>query len=240
LPDAIFRAVLNRSVVLQLTDGQELAVRILDVRPEELIISLSSSGQVRTLPRAYVTTARLPSATPVIALAPDCPEPRLPAAPLRKRYLAVNLSLVPGFDLDLDAGLFHGFSNLGILMLAATNSEIVPLSFGVGISIPVARNLPALMLDVFAHLNIISDVNGDYPQDTGLGMGNWVGFGAGLGLHYTWINGLTMGFTVPILGYSVQFGQIPWPVSINIGTGVINYFLTSAEALPLFYIGYRF
>lgn len=59
LPDAIFRSVADRPVVLQFTDGRELAVRILAIEPETLVVSLSASGQVRTLTRATVTTVRL-------------------------------------------------------------------------------------------------------------------------------------------------------------------------------------
>jgi hypothetical protein len=211
-------------------------VRILSIESEVLIISLSASGQVRTLPRAIVTSVRLLPEIPVVAMAADA-APQVPTAPPRRRHVALDLGIAPGFDLDVEAGLFHGFANLGVVLPLASNGQIVPVSFGLGIGIPLSRRLPTLKLDVFAHVDVVWDVQGNNDYS---GSGNSVGFGAGLGLHYTWNNGLTLGFTIPILGYSVQFGQTPWPGSTDTGTAVANYFLLSSEALPLAYIGYRF
>jgi hypothetical protein len=239
LPDDAFRSMGARPVVLKLTDGRELAVRILAVKPELLVISLSSNGQIRTLLRQSVASVRLLASTPALALLPDCSLSRPPAPPPRQRHFAVNLSLAPGFNLDADAGLFHGFANVGFVLLAATKLAIVPFSLGLGVDLPLAHNLPALRLDIFAHMNIIWDI---YPENSDFGppmMGSWMGFGAGLGLHYTWNNGLTLGFTVPLLGYAFQFGQAAEPFNYDLGSGVLNYFLTSLEALPLFYLGYR-
>jgi hypothetical protein len=238
LPDDVFHAVADRLVVLQMIDGRELAVRILAVQPAQLVVSLSAGGQTWTVPRASVASVRLPSATPVLALLPDCPEPQLPELPRRKRHLAVNHSLAPGFNVDLDAGMFHGFANIGLFVAAVTDLAVVPVSLGLGVNIPILRKMPALRLDIFAHADVIWD---QYASTLGYpGYGNFVGIGVGMGIHYTWNNGLTMGFTSPVVGYAFQFGPTQGMANYGIGLGVQNYYWTAAAALPLYYIGYRF
>ena len=124
-----------------------------------------------TMPRASVVRVRLLAAAPLPAPAVDHEEPELPAKPERNRYLAVNLSVAPGFDLDLDAGLFHGFANLGIILPLATNGNIVPFSLGLGIGIPVSRSAPRLKLDLFAHVNIVGNASANtaYSSSSSLG-----------------------------------------------------------------------
>lgn len=238
LPDTIFRSVADRPVMVQLTDGRELAVRILAIEPKTLVVSLSASGQVRTLPRATVTTVRL--LAPALVNLDQTQEVRCPPVPpLRKRHMALNLSIAPGVDLDLDAGLFHGFANTGIVLALGTEGAIVPFSLGLGVGIPWSHSLPALKIDVFAHLSVVWDVFGNY-SDFGPGRGNSAGFGVGFGIHYTWSNGFTLGITVPLVGYSVILGDTSLSGRLDVTEAIGYYFLTSSESLPLGYLGYRF
>lgn len=153
--------------------------------------------------------------------------------------MALNLSVAPGMDLDLDVGLFHGFANTGIVLALATNGAIVPFSLGLGVGIPWSRSLPALKVDVFAHLSAVWDVFGN-DNDFGPGRGNSVSFGAGFGIHYTWSNGFTLGFTIPLVGYSLVLGDTGSSGQPDTTTAIGYYFLTSSESLPLGYLGYRF
>ena len=115
LPDVIWRAVLGRMVALQRTDGTEPTARIVSFTSALLVVSVHPNASTLTVPRASVTAVRLPSAVPMIdrdRMAPD--------APRRQRHVELNLSIAPGFDLDLDAGCFHGFANLGIVLPMGT------------------------------------------------------------------------------------------------------------------------
>ena len=228
LPDVVWRAVVGRLGALQMTDGSELKARIVSFTSELLIVSVDPSAPVVTVPRASVTGVRLLLVPPLPARDPAAEPPR------RQRHVGLNLSIAPGFDLDLDAGWFHGFANLGITLPMGTNGGIIPVALGLGAGIPLSRDR-ALRLDLFAHLNVIGKV----LPSTYLGFGNRVAFGAGLGLHYTWRHGLTMGFTLPIMGYAIDVTPSSAPDSASNPQGVGSYFLSSFEALPLGFIGYR-
>jgi hypothetical protein len=158
-------------------------------------------------------------------------------APPRQRHLGINLSLAPGVDVDLDYGLFHGFIAGSLVMPAATDGGLYGFSTGLGLGIPVAPHNPRLRLDVFAHFNVM------HFGSTCFNCGSMAsqmtyGFGLGLGLHYTWDNGLTLGFTTPVLGYSVTPGT--GGSDSYGGARVANYYLSSAIGMPLGFIGYRF
>ena len=239
LPDALFRSLGDRVVALRLTTGGEIIGRLLGVEPTLLVVSTSPSNQVITLPRAAVAEVRLLGAAP-----PPPPiyvnrdgEPVLQPAP-RQRHVGLNLSAAPGFLLDLDYGRFRAFANLGIVLPLATNGALVPFSLGLGGGIPVSARNPGLKLDLFAFFSVIGDASNhsSYTYNDTL-----VSFGAGLGLHNTWRNVLTLGFTIPVLGYSVFTAQSnTGSSSSKTSTGIAYFYLAGVESLPIGFIGYRF
>lgn len=235
LPDVMFQAVGDRPVVVHLTDGRQVKVRILAVQSDRIVIGLLASGEVRLVSRDTVTTVRLLGSEAPTDCA--CVEVQPPPPPRRPRYLGASISLLPGFTLDLDVRRFRAFANVGILLPSATNGGFIPLSIGLGAGLPLWRGMPGLKLDLFAHMNWVGDLHGD--SDFGFHGGNWLAFGVGIGLHRTWDNGLTMGFALPVLGYSFVIGPSPFPRNTSVPTNFGYYYATSAEALPLFYIGYR-
>lgn len=243
LPDALFRSLGDRVVALRLTSGGEVVGRVLGVEPTLLVVSTSPGNQVITLPRATVAEVRLMAAAPTfpppIYVNRDG-EPVLQPAP-RQRHVGLNLSAAPGFLLDLDYGRFRAFANLGIVLPLATNGALVPFSLGLGGGIPVSARNPGLKLDLFAFFSVIGDA---YHKTTSYN-DTLVSFGAGLGLHNTWRNGLTLGFTVPVLGYSVftaqsNTGSSSSSSSSKTSTGIAYFYLAGVESLPIGFIGYRF
>lgn len=158
---------------------------------------------------------------------------------MRRRHVGLNLGIIPSFDLDLDVGLFHGFANLGLVMPMVSKGGLVPFSLGLGVGIPaVVRSAPNLKLDLFVLVNVMGDA-GSRNSDVGWGSGNWISLGVGLGLHHTWDNGFTLGFTVPIVGYDFDVERAG-SLYANVGSyGLSRFYSSSAQAMPLVFLGYR-
>ena len=97
----------------------------------------------------------------------------------------------------------------------------------------------SLKLDVVAYLAPFSHRESSYYDyttgNTSSGYRTSLAAGLGVGLHYTWSTGFTLGFTAPILGYAWAIGTVNTSY-----TGVVGFFLASAVGLPLGYLGYRF
>ena len=241
LPESLFLAVRDRPVVLQLSDGTEVIARILSTAPGQVLIRILTSHIDAVLDRARITSVRLFQGSRLPGLPPAQQmrvEPRQPEVSARKRrHVAFDHSIVQGFQLDVDAGLFHGFANLGIALALVSEGRVVPASLGLGVGLPVSRDR-ALKLDLFAHVNIIGDVETSPPAYSSEKLRNRIGVGVGVGLHYTWYNGVNLGFTLPIFGYAFEFRSSSTS-GVNNAAGIAYYFLTSAEALPFFYVGYR-
>lgn len=242
ISEAALRAVGDRLVLLQWADGRELTGRILSVEAEQLIIMKDKSGEVLTLPRAQVVAIKVVVIAPTpVASAPIVNHSaplELPAAkvvaPSRQRIFAIELGLSPSLMLDVEAGLFHGFTNLGILVPMVTNGAMVPFSVGLGVAAPVSERLKALKLDIFTHLNVVGMPT--KLSESGISTQPYLAVGVGLGLHYTFNQGLTLGFTIPILGY----GFVPGDKTPDALAGFLTYLWTSGASLPAFHIGYRF
>lgn len=239
LPDVVFRAVMDRSVVLHLTDGSELVGRILAIEPDLLVIGDASTGQVMTMLRARVEQVRTLDAAPPFVATLDRERTESPAVPRRQRHFAINLGISPSIDLDLDYRLFHGFANLGLVLPLATKGSVWPFALGAGLGIPVDSSHPAFRLDVFGYGSVVWSVSkSEYYASGYSASAPIVAFGLGLGVHYTLANAFTVGLAVPVMGYSVT----PAGSVYDGGTaqGIAFFFLASAEALPLGYLGYRF
>ena len=239
--DLELRAVGERPVSLRMTDGSELPCQILAMDPATLVVRLSISAQVVSVPRASIMQLLLRDAGRTMGTVSPADDRELPQQPTRSRHVGISLSISPGVSLDLDYGLFRAFANIGVVLPLATEGEIVPFSVGAGLGIPLSKRRPSLKLDVFGYLAAMTDTKAVRPY---IGSGSVtsstiadLGFGVGIGLHHTWNNGLTLGGTVPILGYSIRVGNSSQQ---SISTRTAYFYLASVTSLPLFFIGYRF
>lgn len=232
--DLELRALGERFVLLRTVDSKEIQGRILLVEGDTIVVRTAPSQQIASVSRASVAAVFLLDLPRPVAL--DAGGPQVPTVerPTRKRFVGLNFSAAPGFALDVESGLFHGFANVGIILPLASEATIVPFALGLGVGLPVAPRLPNLRLDIFGYLALMAD--GRYAPGASY-RGNYIGLGAGLGMHYTWNNGLTLGFTLPGLGYSVVSPSPAKPVSVATATAYFYY--ASSVALPLGYVGYR-
>lgn len=239
--DLELRAVGERPVSLRMSDGSDLPCQILAMDPATLVVRLTSSGQVVSVPRAAIIHLLLRDGTRTMGTASDEDHRELPQPPLRRRYFGISLSIAPGVLLDFDYGLFRAFANVGVVLPLATEGELVPFSVGAGVGIPLSKRRPSLKLDVFGYLATMTDTTASrYYIGSGSSTRNSVtdlGFGVGIGLHYTWNNGFTLGATVPIFGYSTRVGDSSQQ---SISQRTAYFYLASATSLPLFFLGYRF
>ncbi len=241
--DLELRAIGQSPVSIQMADGALLSCQIMTSDPTTLVLRLSSTGQIISVPRAQVLqiTVQQQYAPP-----PADAEPVMPLSTTRKRHFGMALSIVPGLALDLDVGMFRAFANLGIVLPLATSGEFLPISMGAGVGIPLSKSRPTLKLDVMGYVTILVDAKdhsysyggSNYKLDPVV---NNVSAGVGLGLHYTWQNGLTLGGMVPILGYAAYLNDfVGTDSTASIGQRSALFYLASAASLPLFYLGYRF
>ena len=239
--DLELRAVGERPVSLRMTDGSELPCQILAMDPATLVVRLTSSGQVVSVPRAAIIHLLLRDGARTMGTASDADNRELPQPPLRRRHLGISLSIAPGVLLDFDYGLFRAFANVGVVLPLATEGELVPFSVGAGVGIPLSKRRPSLKLDVFGYLATMTDTRASrYYIGSGASTRSSVtdlGFGVGIGLHYTWNNGFPRGATVPIFGYSTRVGDSSQQ---SISQRTAYFYLASATSLPLFFLGYRF
>jgi hypothetical protein len=237
VPDPTFRALHDRVVALRTRDGSEVIGQVLDDDAISVTLALVPSRRVCTVAKADVVDVRLADVPPVpmqLAAAADGEAPMVRTGatqpPERERHFGLNFGFSPSIDLDLDAGLFHGFVNANLVLPMASDGQILGFGAGGGVSFHV-RPHSRWKLDVFAAVTPTRWGS----SDTG---GNWVvGFGVGLGAHYTAKNGFTIGFKMPVIGYSAgnAFGG---PSSS--GTAVASYYLAGLMGLPVVSLGYRF
>lgn len=242
--DLELRAIGQSPVSLQMADGAQLSGQIMASDPTLLVFRLSSTGQVISLPRAQIVLLTVQQ--PYAAALPQPEQTLTPLFPPKQRHFGISLSIVPGVVFDLDVGLFRAFANLGIVLPLATSGELLPVSFGAGVGIPLSKSRPSLKLDVMGYVAMMIDAKDrsyTYAGST-YSLSSEVtnlSAGLGIGLHHTWQNGLTLGGTVPILGYAAYLSSSSSSSrNPSIGERTALYFLASATALPLFYLGYRF
>ena len=197
IPDASFRAVGSRAVIVCTRDGGELTGQILSVEPASVSLALLPSRQVVTVARAEVVGLRLlttPDMPPL--LAPALVEQPL-KPPLKPRHVSIGLGIAPGLNVNADVGMFYGFVNASLVFPAATDGNLAAFSIGAGLNFPLAKG-SNWKFEVFPYL-----------APARLDSDGWVvGLGVGVGVHYTNPSGFTIGFKVPILGYSFGGGGI--------------------------------
>jgi hypothetical protein len=231
VPDASLRAVVDRVIAVRLLHGPAINGRLLAFDGDTVTLA-AANGEIFSIQRSEVSGIRL-----LGAFVPETPSPNdvppsdsTPPAP-QTRSIGLHLSIPPGIAVDIDYGLFHGFANASLVFPIATDGKWAGFSVGAGVGIPILSRAPSLKLDVFAHINVMAMDNYYYSSTTS---DVTFGFGIGIGLHYTVPNGFTVGFACPILGYSANSN------SQSSSDGASGYYLSSAVAMPLGFLGYRF
>ncbi len=151
---------------------------------------------------------------------------------VEKRRFGINLGLLPGLMLDADVGLFRSYVSGSIVFPAALEGKLWGFSTGLGVGVPISKSTPQFKVDVLAHANLMGVASQcsacNYPT------AHVFGFGAAVGLHNTFDSGFTLGFTLPVMGYSVTPN---YHGTANAYVG--HYFLSSVVSMPLAYLGYR-
>jgi hypothetical protein len=229
VPDAVYRAVKDRIVAIRTRAGIEVVGRLLAEEAQTVTLAAVPTGEVVVLAKVDVAGVRLvepvaPPPAPAAVAAAPAPEPPL------NRHFGLLLGLAPALNIDLDYGLFYGFANASLVLPIASGGDLAGFSVGVGTNFNVSAHHPGLKLEVFA-----------YTSPARLGSDEWVyGFGVGIGLHYTFRSGFSIGFKAPILGYSVNSRRSSYSSSSSSGEAVAEFYLSSAMGLPIFSLGYRF
>jgi hypothetical protein len=221
LPESAYQLLRNHAVSLRLRNGVELCGQLLGDDATTLTLATAPSGEVIAVRKLDVAIIRLldPARPPVITHSEGAVV-REPAE--RRRAFALNLGLTPSIDLDLEYGLFYGFLNANLVFPMASGGTWLGFSAGLGINFPLGAS--QWRMEIFAHVTPMVFNN---EIDTALGVG--------IGFHYTFRSGFTLGFKSPILGYSIRSAGYGFT-----GDGVPYYYFASSIGLPLVSLGYRF
>jgi len=231
IPDAAYRALEHRSVLVRQRSGAELCGELLAHDASWITLATAPYRDIVVVAKADVVLLRLVempdpagAAPSAAATAPAATATR--AAPTRTRQFGLNLGLSPALDLDYESGLFYGFLNGSLVFPMATHGDWLAFAAGAGVSFPDSKS-SAWRFEIFAHFTPLRLTNDWY-----------LGLGVGIGLHYTFHSGFALGFKAPILGYAVT-------VSSNgnggsAGQSVAMYYLGGAMGLPIISLGYRF
>lgn len=213
VPEVTLRALSGRLVALALRDGQTISGRILSCT---MGIATLVSG-----PHSEVLSVRIMDVAGV-RLLPELPPPEPPSLPERPRYVGVHIGLTPAVMVDLQWRYLYAFANASVVFPLAKLA--MAFSGGLGASLPLSNKHWRFDLFVFAAPLKFFD---PYERPA-------VGIGLGAGFHYTYDNGFTLGFKLPLAGYAAGPGMG------NPSSGVAAFYLSSVMGLPLFDFGYRF
>lgn len=221
LPDASFKALVDRSVALELDDGRTAGGRLLAFDADTLTLVAADSGEISSVARARVVRVRLVTGA-VAELAP----------PPRPRMWDVQLSLPGSLNVDVDRGYLHAFASGSFLLPILTGAgqhTWFGFSAGAGIAVPVTEHWK---LDAFAVVMPLRYTSFYTYLATGLG----------IGAHFTGRSGMTFGVALPLLGFAARLGHSPYgydaPFRTNDSLGY--FYFAGITALPLVSVGYRF
>jgi hypothetical protein len=223
-PDGTLQVLRGRLLSISLRGGNVLVGEILGFDAYTITFELSPTRAVVAVGRGDIAAIQVvdtPSSPPNLTLTP--PEP-----PLSKRYFGLQLGLAPSVMLDLQVSHFYAFFNADFVLPTADNT-LYGFALGAGATFALG-NRSHWNMDIFAHLDFARVSDND---------GLIVGGGAGFGFHYTANNGFTLGFKVPIFGYS-GLAHHNDDADNSSAAGLAGYYLTALMSLPIVHLGYRF
>jgi len=237
VPDVALQAMRGRPVELSLADGRTAAGE-LSAFDAQAIVLVGAGGAVFTVPRGNVVGLRLLTAPP--AMAPVARVEEVKSAPVIDRHLGVHFGFGPGIAaFDVDYRPFYLFASATLGLPLFTDGHDGAVMLGIGGTFRIVRS-SAWQFDIFAHAtvawleqsNCSSDAFGNFTCNSGSQPFGAIGVGAGF--HYTFANGFTVGFKVPVIG-----AAFAGPVH-NSGDMGAYYYLSAVMSLPIVSFGYRF
>lgn len=221
-PDESLHAVENKSVRLELDDARSIEGRVLAFDATSVTVASAGTNEVVTISREHVQHVILVGEAP----------PTIGSAHERRRMWGVHFGLVGTLVGDVDYGVLHAFVSPNVLLPLLTESgESAWYSgaVGAGVALPLAGRWK---FDAFAAVMPLHYTSFYTYLATGLGFG----------VHHTAANGLSVGFTLPLIGFAARFGHSPYgydaPYQRNDSLGY--FYLAGLTSLPLVTIGYRF
>ena len=221
VPDVSFGTMLERAVSIEQVGGRTHSGKLVHFDAETVTLIEDDTREVVTLARSTVTHLRAGETATNASSERDLAD---------RRHFGVQFGVSPSLMFDYDLALLYVFADINIVFPLTTLGNTRPWfagSVGAGMSFKVTTT-SRWKLDIFASLNPVR-IDSDM----------YIGFGVGVGMHYTFPSGFTFGFKVPALGYALRentFGD-----SFNKASDGVGYFyLTGAMGLPLLSFGYRF
>jgi len=231
--DSTLQALRGRTIAVRRASGGVVVGELVGYDAASFTLALVPSRDIVTLPRGDIAALRLAdvapwTVTPTTASAaagPSAAGAVVAAGPVRERHFGLQLGLAPGVMLDYEIGYFYAFVHGDVVLPMASSGVLLGFAAGAGVTFALAAR-SRWKMDVFAHLDPVrlGDVN--------------LGGGIGLGVHFTALNGFTLAFKAPIIGYSGSFGSSS--TNNGAGIGVAYYYLGGVMGLPIISLGYRF
>ena len=214
--DASLLAMRGHQVVLLFTERSRLAGRLTDVTNGWLTLVLPRTGEVRSVERARVLG---------LATAEDF-QPEPVSVQDMPRHFGLEFGVLPALMADFEWGRSYSFLSASLLWPMVVDSSSNPLAaaIGSGLSVSIAPD-SRWRFDLFAQL-----LAATFNSRSDFGFAG----GVGLGAHYTSVNGFTLAFKVPAIGFGPAGG------SSKISDSMLNYYAGSFVCTPFFSLGYRF
>jgi hypothetical protein len=220
-PDASLNAVENKSVRLELDDAPAVEGRVLAFDATSITLVAASTNEVLTVSREHLQHVILVDQAPAA-----------PAVRDRRRLWGVHFGLVGTLVGDVDYGILHAFVSPNVLLPVLTESGETAWyagALGAGVGLPLSGRWK---FDAFAAVMPLHYTS----------FYTYLAVGLGFGVHHTAANGLSVGFTLPLIGFAQRFGHSPYgydaPYQRNDSLGY--FYLAGLTSLPLVTIGYRF
>ena len=222
VPDASLRAIGERVVRIERDDGPAVEGRVLAFEAGTVTVAATGTNEVITIPREHV--ARVV----IVAVAPIA----VPVRPEKRRMWSAQFGIPGTLAVDVDHGRLHGFASFNVLasiLTAESSTHVVSGAIGGGLAVPMSSRWK---LDVFGAV-IPLHVTSFYT---------YLGAGIGAGFHYTARSGITVGFTLPVLGFARRIGSSPYgyDARFRYSDSLGYYYFAGALGLPLVTMGYRF
>ncbi len=235
VPDASWRAMLNRAVIVVLADGGQVAGTLLAVEEQTVTLIADGTGEVLTLDKAAVAALRAPLPPPVAP--PPVPPPVPPPPPLpppRDRFVGIHTGFFPlAITVDAQVGRFYGFLSYNPVFTIAASGDNWSAVAGAGFTHHFGRR-KEWSVDVFALVEGALYMHaGFYGDET------WYGgaLGVGAGIRRIWHpSGFEMAIHVPVLGFALGthgYQDGGWDhLSV--------FYLNAIASMPLYSVGWRF
>jgi hypothetical protein len=224
VPDASLGAVKDRGVRLELDDHHTVEGRLLAFDAATVTLDAAGTHEVLTLQRAHVVRLILVEVSPPAMQVVPAIEPH--------RLWGVHFGLPGALLVDVDYRYWHAFASTNVLLPILTASgehTWYAAAVGGGVSIHLSRRWK---VDAFAEVMPLRYTS----------FYTYLSAGLGVGVHHTAASGVSVGITLPVVGFAARLGSSPYgydaPFRYNDSVGY--FYLAGFSTMPLLTIGYRF